>query len=53
MKNDRVYLEHIREAISDIEKFTTGISQKDFLKNKEKQYAVSKLWRLSARSLKN
>ncbi len=42
MKKDKIYLDHIRDAISDIEKFTRGLSLKDFLKKKEKQYAVVK-----------
>ncbi len=42
MKKDKIYLDHIREAISDIEEFTARISREDFLQNREKQYAVVK-----------
>jgi uncharacterized protein with HEPN domain len=42
MKKDKLYLNHIKDAISDIEKFISDISLEDFLKNKEKQYAVVK-----------
>lgn len=40
MTKDKVYLKHILDAISDILQFTMGISQDDFFKNREKQYAV-------------
>ena len=40
MKNDKIYLRHILDAISDIEKFIIGVSEEDFSKNREKQYAV-------------
>ncbi len=39
MKNDRVYLKHILDAISDIEKFMQGVSEDEFFGNREKQYA--------------
>lgn len=40
MKDDSVYLKHILDTISDIEHFTQGVSEEDFLSNKEKQFAV-------------
>ena len=40
MKKDKAYLQHILDAISDIEKFLKNVTQEAFFKNKEKQYAV-------------
>lgn len=40
MRSDRQYLEHILEAIEDINDFVKGISKEDFFNNKEKQYSV-------------
>jgi len=34
MKKDRVYLTHILDAISDIEKFMQGVPEKEFLRTK-------------------
>jgi uncharacterized protein with HEPN domain len=34
MKNDRIYLIHIHEAIDSIEKYLEGISYKQFTSNK-------------------
>ena len=31
MKKDKVYLKHILDAISDIEKFMQGVSEEEFL----------------------
>jgi len=40
MKKDRPYLQHIYDAICDIEKFFENTTRDSFFKNKEKQYAV-------------
>ncbi|MGZ4850835.1 MAG: HepT-like ribonuclease domain-containing protein [Candidatus Bathyarchaeia archaeon] len=40
MEKNEAYLNHILDAISDIQKFVKGISEEEFSKNKEKQYAV-------------
>jgi uncharacterized protein with HEPN domain len=40
MKKDKAYLQDMLDAICDIEKFTENITQDEFYKNKEKQYAV-------------
>jgi len=40
MKKDKAYLQHILDAISDIETFIESVSKEEFFKNKEKQYAV-------------
>lgn len=42
MRKDKPYLDHIYQSVLDIEKFTAGASREEFLKNKEKQYAVLK-----------
>jgi len=39
MKKDRAYLQDILDAIFDIEVFVKNITQEEFYKNKEKQYA--------------
>jgi uncharacterized protein with HEPN domain len=38
MKNDKVHLKHILDAISDIEKFMQEVSEEEFFGNREKQY---------------
>ncbi len=40
MEKDKAYLQHILDAISDIKTFLENVTRDDFLKNKEKQYAV-------------
>lgn len=40
MKSDKVYLQDILDAISDIERFVRGVSSTEFMRSKEKQYAV-------------
>ena len=40
MKKDKACLQDMLDAICDIEKFTENITQNEFYKNKEKQYAV-------------
>ena len=53
MKNDRVYLRHILDTISDIEKFVQGISEQEFSRNKEKQYAVLRALEIIGEASKN
>lgn len=53
MKKDKVYLKHILDAISDIEKFTGGIPGSEFFKNKEKQYAVLRGLEIIGEAVKN
>ncbi|MEM3786273.1 MAG: hypothetical protein QXE05_04315 [Nitrososphaeria archaeon] len=36
MKKDKAYLKHIVDVISNIEKFTEGLSEEEFLRNLEK-----------------
>lgn len=40
-KNDQMYLEHISEAINDVEQYVKGISEKDFSKNQMLRDAIS------------
>ena len=53
MKRDKAYLQHILEAISDIEKFIENVSQEEFYKNKEKQYAVLRALEIIGEATKN
>jgi uncharacterized protein with HEPN domain len=53
MKNDKGYLQHILDAIKDIDKFLEGISQEAFYKNREKQYAVLRALEIIGEATKN
>jgi uncharacterized protein with HEPN domain len=53
MKKDEVYLQHILDAIADIEKFIEGVTHDEFLKNKEKQYAVLRALEIIGEASKN
>ena len=53
MKKDNVYLKHILDAISDIEKFMQGVSEEQFFGNKEKQYAVLRGLEIIGEATKN
>ncbi len=53
MKKDRVYLRHILDAISDIEKFMQGVPEEEFFENKEKQYAVLRALEIIGEATKN
>jgi uncharacterized protein with HEPN domain len=53
MKKDKAYLRHVLDAISDVEKFTEGITKEDFLENKEKQYAVLRALEIIGKAAKN
>lgn len=53
MKKDKAYLQHMLEAISDIEKFIEDITQEEFYKNKEKQYAVMRALEIIGEATKN
>jgi uncharacterized protein with HEPN domain len=53
MKRDRAYLQDILEAISDIEKFAKDTTEKEFYKNKEKQYAVIRALEIIGEASKN
>ncbi len=53
MKDDKVYLKHILDAISDIEKFIQGVSEEKFFGNREKQYAVLRAIEIIGEATKN
>jgi uncharacterized protein with HEPN domain len=53
MKKDETYLRHILDAISDVSKFTDGITKEAFVKNKEKQYAVIRAIEVIGEATKN
>ncbi len=53
MKKDKAYLKHIQPAISDTEKFVENVTQNEFFKNKEKQYAVLRALEIIGEATKN
>lgn len=53
MKKDRVYLRHIFETISNIEKFMEGVTKERFFENIEKQYAVLRGLEIIGEATKN
>lgn len=53
MKKDKVYLAHILDAISDVEKFTQNLSETEFFENREKQYAVLRALEIIGEASKN
>jgi uncharacterized protein with HEPN domain len=53
MKNDKIYLRHILDAVADIEKFINGVSEEDFSKNREKQYAILRALEIIGEASKN
>ncbi len=53
MRKNEVYLAHILQAISDIEKFTQEVSENEFYGNREKQYAVLRALEIIGEATKN
>ncbi len=53
MRRDKVYLRHIVEAISNIEKFVEGLTKEEFFENVEKQYAVLRGLEIIGEATKN
>jgi len=53
MKKDKPYLQHIYDAICDIEKFVENITMESFFENKEKQYAVTRAIEIIGEATKN
>lgn len=53
MKRDKAYLKHILEAISNVEKFTEGVTKEGFFENVEKQYAVLRGLEIIGEATKN
>jgi len=54
MKKDFIiFIEHILESIKNIEDFMSGVSEKEFIKNKEKQSAVIRQIEIIGEAVKN
>ncbi len=53
MKNDKIYLKHILDVISDVEQFIQGVSEEEFFGNREKQYAVLRALEIIGEATKN
>lgn len=53
MKRDKAYLEHVSTAISDVEMFVEGVTEKEFFENREKQYAVLRAFEIIGEATKN
>jgi len=53
MRKDKAYLQHILDAISDIETFTKSVSKEEFSENREKQYAVLRALEIIGEATKN
>lgn len=49
MKDDKIYLAHILDAIRDVEEMTMGMDEQAFLKDKAVPWQSSKVLRLSER----
>ena len=53
MKKDKVYLQHILDAIKDTEKFLENTSPETFQENREKQYATLRALEIIGEASKN
>lgn len=53
MKEAVVFLQHIAEAIDDIDDFLDGVSLEEFRNNLEKQYAVIRALEIIGEAVKN
>ena len=53
MRDDSAYLKDILDAIQDIQQFTSNIIKDQFIKNKEKQYAVIRAIEIIGEAVKN
>jgi len=53
MKNDKAYLKHILDAIHNINRFMKNVTEKEFLENTEKQYAVLRALEIIGEATKN
>ncbi|MBU3912674.1 MAG: DUF86 domain-containing protein [Nanoarchaeota archaeon] len=52
-KDSAVFIKHILESIENIEEFMSGVSEKEFIKNKEKQSAVIRQIEIIGEAVKN
>ena len=53
IKDHTVFLNHILESIESIEKYSKGVSEKDFLKSQEKQDAIIRRLEIIGEAVKN
>jgi uncharacterized protein with HEPN domain len=53
MRKDKAYLQDILDAIGDIEKFLEKVTEEEFYRNKEKQYAVLRALEIIGEATKN
>jgi uncharacterized protein with HEPN domain len=53
MSKNRLYLKRIKDTIADVEGFTNGLAEKEFLQNKEMQYAVQLAIEMIGEATKN
>lgn len=52
-KDELIFVEHIQEAIRNIEEFVGNLSKDQFFKEKEKQYAVMRALEIIGEATKN
>src|SRR4030067_2120836 len=52
-RNDKAYLSHIADAMSDIKRFMKNVTKEEFLENREKQYAVLRALEIIGEATKN
>jgi uncharacterized protein with HEPN domain len=52
-RNDKAYLRHIADAISDIKRFMKNVTKEESLENREKQYAVLRALEIIGEATKN
>ena len=52
-RNDKAYLKHIADAISDIKCFMRNVTKEEFLENREKQYAILRALEIIGEATKN
>ena len=52
-KESLIFIKYILENINEIESFIKGITEKSFLENKEKQYAIIRAIEIIGESVKN
>jgi uncharacterized protein with HEPN domain len=53
MRKDKAYLQDILDAIIDIENFLEKVTEEEFYRNKEKQYAVLRALEIIGEATKN
>ena len=53
MKDDLIFIKHILESIKNIEEFSKGLSEEDFMSNKLKQSAIIRQLEIIGEASKN